>query len=83
MVIQLPKTQWPFDQPEVFHYELTAHTSELSNSVLAELMDYSALARTAPKAAFDRHPPLFGWGGNHGHYGWTRKGWEYANQKKV
>jgi hypothetical protein len=81
LVTRLPKSQWPFEQPRLFRYELTAFTDELTDKILTEIIDYSELARIASHAQFDRHPPRFGWGGQHGNYGWTKRAWEYQTKK--
>jgi hypothetical protein len=81
--VTLPKSQRPYDVPDLFHYELTAHSFELSDTVLSEIIDYSELARTASKARFDRHPPRFDRGADHGHYGWTRLAWKYQKNKRA
>jgi len=81
LAISLPRTQWPFDTPDIYKYELTAHVDELSKEVLEEIISYAELSRTAPNAAFDRHPPRFGFGGDAGNYGWTEKAWNFQNGK--
>lgn len=78
---ELPKTQWRFKAPDVFRFELTAHASEMTHDALAEIIDYSGVARTAARSEFDRHPPRFAWGGEHGNYGWTEQAWNYARSR--
>lgn len=81
LVAVLPKSQWPHRNPDQFRFELTALISELDNSILEEVLTYCELARRQPHANFDRHPPQFPMGADHGGYGWTAKAWAFQNSK--
>ncbi|MFD2256782.1 hypothetical protein ACFSSA_08855 [Luteolibacter algae] len=78
---QLPKTQWPHREPNQFRFEMTALIEELEPDLLDEVIDYCNLARRQPKAGFDRHPPRFPKGSDHGGYGWTERAWELQNKR--
>jgi hypothetical protein len=83
LVIKLPKGQWQHDLPGLFRYELTAHIAEIrGDSLLYEIIEYSELARTASRGNFDRHPPRFCYGADHGGYGWTKAAWNYHQNKR-
>lgn len=79
--IRLPKAQWPHKIPDQFHFELTGLIRELNDEMLTEVIDYCELARRQPKSKFDRHPPRFPMGADHGGYGWTEKAWELQSRR--
>ena len=81
LLTKLPKSQWCHRNPDQFRFELTAMIPELDEHLLEEVIDYCELARRQPKAKFDRHPPRFPRGADHGGYGWTTKAWETQNDR--
>ena len=81
IVTQLPKSQWPYDKPDQFRFELTALIHELDDHLLTEIIEYCELARRQPKARFDRHPPRFSMGADHGGYGWTKEAWRVQSSR--
>lgn len=76
IVTHFPKVQCPYREPDQFRFELTAHICELDAQLLNEVIDYCILARRQPKSGFDRHPPRFPMGADHGGYGWTQLAWK-------
>ena len=83
LVTQFPKSQWPHAEPKQFRFELTAALQEFDPDILNEVIDYCILARRQPKSGFDRHPPRFPKGADHGGYGWTDLAWKIQSDKHM